>query len=140
MQTASAQALQQANKIRQDEERLKAMTQEQFNALRQQCQESLNALEVFNWKRAWAVCGGIWLAAFAILAVVMYYRFQTDEEIRLAGDIASASSTIEQNRQAFTQLNSAGITLHINRSADTKTGQAVPGGFAIIVEDAQGAD
>jgi hypothetical protein len=140
MQTASAKAIAQAEQTGHEQERLKNLTQERFNALKLQYEESLASLEVFNWRRAWAVCGAIWFAFFAIVAVVMYYRFQTDEEVGLAGEIASASATIEQNRQAFAQLNAAGIALHINRSADTRTGQAIPGGFAIIVENAQGAE
>lgn len=60
MQTASTQALAQAEQTGHEQERLRTLTQERFNALKLQDEKSLSTLEVFNWRRAWAVCGSIW--------------------------------------------------------------------------------
>lgn len=112
----------------------------QLEALEQRCNQAIRQLNQLRWKSAWTVCASVSAAVLVILGVSLYYTIRSGSERKLAEQIAQASFTIENNRQAFAELALANVALEINRSSDAETGKSIPGGYAVIIRDATGAE
>lgn len=115
-------------------------TAAQLEAIEQRCHQTISELNQLRWKSAWAACASICAGLFVILGVLLYYGFRSHSERKLAQQIAQASFTIENNREVFAELALANITLDLTRSSDAATSKPIPGGYAVIVRDATGAE
>ena len=140
IQETSARSLKEAEHIHKDAARVEQCAKERLAASEKRCNESLDKLEQLNWSGAWTVCILSSIAIMVIVGFLMHGFFRSRSETILAQKIATASATIEQNKDAFAQLAIADIRLKVSRSGDAKTGKVAPGGFAIIAENAQGAE
>ncbi|HEY3913041.1 MAG TPA: hypothetical protein VGN61_01035 [Verrucomicrobiae bacterium] len=139
IQSSAAQGKESAAYVQQEAGKRKDEAQERWNFIESETEKSLSRLEGFNWKAAWGICGGIWLALLILCGGGVFYWLQTSERTRLAEEIADASATIKQNREVFAELAAANIPLAVKQARDSN-GQPIPGGFAVIVENAQAAE
>ncbi len=90
------------------------------------------------WKTAWMSSFAVSLTLTLMAAVVIYAKFKTYYEQRVAAKIISAEQVINFNKEAFGQLAIAGVPLRIVRTESY--GVIDPGGFALVIEDAHGAE
>ncbi len=115
-------------------------TAAQLETIGQRCHDAVSELTQLRWKSAWTICASVCACVFVILGVLVYYTFRSHNERKLAQQIAQASFSIEHNREVFAELALANVALELTRSSDAATGKPIPGGFAVIIRDATGAE
>jgi hypothetical protein len=69
----------------------------------------------------------------------LFWQLRSHYESVLADKIVSAARTMAQNKEAFAQLAVANIRLTVVHSSDAD-GKIVPDGFAVLVQNADGAE
>jgi len=140
IQEKAASTLKLAERVHEDAERIEEYAQRRLDSAERHCNVSLDKLEKLNWRGAWSVSILCSIATMVVAGFVMYGLLRSRSEKILADEIALASATIEQNKDAFDVLAVANIRLRIQRSSDARTGNLIPSGFAILVENAEDAD
>ncbi|MDX1951065.1 MAG: hypothetical protein SFY81_02710 [Verrucomicrobiota bacterium] len=136
----SSQTLAAAHRLNEDAKRFESDAEAHFKSAESHFSESLKKLEGLNWKGAWSTCFIVScvLVVMAIIGIKQYLNYRS--EGILANQIAVAAATIEENQKAFQELAIANIRLKITRSLDSRNGQPIRSGFAIVVENAQLAE
>jgi hypothetical protein len=104
------------------------------------CKESLDNIQTLNWGGAWVASILCSIALTVVAGFFMYGFLRSRSEKVLANKIALASTTIQENRDAFVELAVAGVGLKVHRASDAQTGGIVPSEFAILVENADAAE
>lgn len=140
VQEQSERAEIEAGRLQKETERIQKVAEDRLLSAERRCELSATKIEELNWRGAWIVCSLLSFALFLVAGVCMYEFLRSRSDAILADKIAAATATIKQNRDAFEQLAIGNIALTVNRSTDAKTGNPVPSGFAIIVENAQVAE
>jgi hypothetical protein len=135
IQEDAARTVLESERVQKEAARIQKNAEDRLLSAERRCDESVSKIEKLNWHGAWAVCSFISLAVLLIAGVWMHEYFRSRSEAILADKIAAATATIDQNRNAFEQLALANIALKVTRSSDG-AGQPVPGGFALIIENA----
>jgi len=77
------------------------------------------------------------LGLLVVLAAGIHHRFKNYSELKVAEKIANVERVIDYNRDAFRQLAIAQVPVKVVRTGDN--GVPNPRGFAVIVENADGA-
>lgn len=91
------------------------------------------------WKTAWA---GSFLFTFTLLVVAvlgLYRLFEHYAERKAAGQIAAVAEVMDFNQDAFRQLAIAGVAVKVLRTSNTN-GAIYPGGFALVIKNADAAE
>lgn len=91
------------------------------------------------WKTAWA---GSFLFTFTLLVMAtlgIYTAFDHDATRKTAEQIAAVAELMNYNQDAFRQLAIAGVPVKVMRTSNTN-GAIYPGGFALVIKNADGAE
>ena len=128
-----------AERIYDHAENCEQYTKDRLATSERLCKESFDNLQTFNWCGAWVVSILCSIAVTVVAGFFMYGLLRSRSEKILAEKIAMASATIEQNKDAFAYLAIADVGFKVQRSSD-QTGNLIPGGLAILVENADAAD
>ncbi|GEM_PF-918121 len=106
-------------------------------------QEAASSAKALWPGRIWrmAVLSGLSIGvAISILATTFIYtRFNSHYHNTVAEKIAAAERVITANQQAFRQMAIAGVPVHVYRASSDGTSIS-PGGFALVVSNAQSAE
>jgi hypothetical protein len=90
------------------------------------------------WKTAFTASLAIALTLTLFATLVIYVKFKSYFEEQTAKKIISAEQVINYNQDAFRELAIAGVPVKVMRTENH--GAVDPGGFAIAIEDADGAE
>jgi hypothetical protein len=135
----SNQSLETARHINEQAGQYMKCAQDRLTTSERLCRESLSKIENFNWGAAWLLSITTSFAVMAIIGSWLFWQLRSHDESVLADKIASAARTMAQNREAFAQLAVANIRLTVVHSSDAD-GKIIPDGFAILVQNADGAE
>lgn len=106
-------------------------------------QEAASSAKALWPGRIWkmAVLSGVSIGvAISILGTTFIYtRFNSYYQNTIAGKIAAAERVITANQQAFRQMAIAGVPVQVYRASSDGTSIS-PGGFALVVSNAQSAE
>ncbi len=127
-----------AERVHEDAERIEEYAQRRLDLAERHCNVSLDKLE--NSIGAGLVRLDSLFHRHTGSCRIRHTAFFVRVPRKLADEIALASATIGQNKDAFDVLAVANIRLRIQRSSDARTGNLIPSGFAILVENAEDAD
>ena len=140
IQSKSERSFKETQRIHEEAERFDEYAKHRLATSEQLCKESVANIENLNWAGAWAVSILSSIALLVVGGCFMYGLLRSHSEKILADKIGLASATIQENRDAFTELAVAGVSLKVHRTSDPQTGRVVPGEFAILVENAEAAE
>ncbi len=139
IQEKSKQSLETARHINEQAGQNMKYAQDRLATSERLCRESLAKIENFNWGAAWLLSITTSLAILAMIGSWLFWQLRSHYEDVLADKIATAARTMAQNKEAFAQLAVANIRLTVVHSADAD-GEIIPDGFAVLVQNADGAE
>ncbi|MBI1177803.1 hypothetical protein GC207_10235 [bacterium] len=91
------------------------------------------------WKTAWA---GSFLFTFTLLVMAtlgIHKLFEHYAEQKAAEQVAAVTAVMDFNQDAFRQLAIAGVAVNVMRTSNTN-GTIYPGGFALVIKNADAAE